>query len=67
MNILSLIRQYIYEAFVVLSLLFAVPFMLAGDLGYLWAFLTLSLSLGLRKVAHIGRDVRLMRESITGE
>lgn len=67
MNIIALARQYAYDAFVLLSLVFAVPFMLAGDLGYLWAFLTLSLSLGLRKVAQIGRDVRLMRENVVGE
>ena len=57
MNYLNLIRKYFYDAFVIISLVFAVPFILAGNIGYLWAFITLSFSLGLRQVAKISRNV----------
>lgn len=67
MNALDLIRSNLYNAIVIIALFFAVPFFLAGDIGYLWAFMTMSFALGLRKLAQIGTDIRIMRESVSQE
>lgn len=66
MNYLKLFRTYFYDLFVILSLFFAVPFILAGNIGYLWAFVTLSFSMGLRLVAKISRNMERLTNATVG-